>query len=363
MMGFSTYQPSLSQHKANAVSVIPNTAPAAPPISHEISRIEAALLSLASIQDCIVLEQNTDFQTVQRLAYVVTTKPVTAQQLHQQLQRILPTTPLPTAYITVPVLPLTEQGQVDQTALHSREPSSWHPNQLSWDTQVYQKSWQHQPLTSKSELGKDGLTLIFTHQSGLGSDLCDQLEQLNQPYIQVEPGSNFACLSPNYYYLNPVNPYHYQQLLESITATGKPVTHIIHLWAYHPSFRTIPNEQALEYSLDLGVHSLWFLTQALTEIQGSTYRRPVRLLVATNHRDTVYPMTNRRHPEIRLLQTLSQVQPNLHCCCLDLPEQESTENAHRILQELSTLAVDSEVTYHQGQRWVAQVEPVQLTSA
>ncbi len=401
MMGFSTYQPSRIQHKANSVSTVPNTVPPASPLSSEISRIEAALLSLSSIQDCIVLEQPIESHQIQRTAYVVASESLVPKQLHLQLQAILPTTPLPTNYISLGALPLTEQGQVDQQALSSIETTTeglQQTNQplqpelpdsqarihscsqpLAQDTSsnlsqnrlpsyspepLYQKSWKNKPALIQKGFSSTGQTLILSNQSQLGSQLCDQLDQLNQPYVQVEPGSDFAGLTPNYYYLNPVNPYHYQQLLESIITTDLPVTEIVHLWTYHRSFRRIAKEKALEYSLDLGVHSLWFLAQALKAIQGEAI--PVRLLVTTNHKQVVQPWSRMgcdRTPEIRLLQTLSQGQPGLHCCHLDLPELESIENVNRILQELSTVPSDLEVTYYQGQRWVAMVEPMTLNLA
>jgi hypothetical protein len=241
---------------------------------------------------------------------------------------------------------------VDRQALTTRaENEGW--------VQLYQKSWQIKPLIGEIALSSTGQTLIFIDQLGVGSQLCDQLDQLNQSYIVVEPGSDFACLSPHHYYLNPVNAAHYQQLLAAIVTEECPITQIVHLWTYHRSFRAIPQEKALEYSLDLGVHSLEFLVQALGATQSEHI--PVHLLVATNHNSTVQPLSREcggRNPEIRLLQTLSQEQPELHCCHLDLPEVELTENVNRILQELSMVSGDLEVIYHQEQRWVAGVEPM-----
>ncbi len=396
-MSFSVYQDNQIKHKADSVSSI-NDEPSAIsdilPLCSEIRRIEAALVSLSSIQDCVVLEETTDTKSVERVAYVVSSKPFNSQQLHLQLQKILPTTPLPTGYIPLSVLPLTSRGEVDRQALNTvvqeanlfqqtygSSPSSWDDSTISVTTHpddnqslsslslnslqrnqhncVYRKSWQIQSITTEISLKPSGQTLILIDQLGFGSQLCEQLDQLNQPYIKVEPGSDFARLSDNHYYLNPVNPAHYQQLLESIITDDLPITQILHLWTYHELFRAIHEEKALEYSLDLGVHSLEFLSQALATIQGEQIS--VRLLVATNHTQAIQPWSRKccdRTPEIRLLQTLSQQQPWLHCCHLDLPEAELTENVNRILRELSTIADEVEVTYHQDQRWVAVIKPI-----
>jgi hypothetical protein len=359
-MSFSVYQHNQIKHKADSVYTASDSLERVftiLPLESEIRRIEAALLSLSFVQDCVVVEYPSEKQPQERVAYLVSSKSFNPQQLHSQLQQILPTTPLPTAYIALSVLPLTARGEVDRQALTTRaENESW--------VQLYQKSWQIKPPTGEIVLNSTGQTLIFIDQLGFGSQLCDQLDQLNQSYILVEPGSDFTCLSANHYYLNPVNPGHYQQLLESILTDGLPITQIVHLWTYHRSFRAIPQEKALEYSLDLGVHSLGFLAQALAATQAEQI--PVRLLVATNHNSVVQPLSREgcgRIPEIRLLQTLSQEQPGLHCCHLDLPEVELRENVNRILQELSTVPGDLEVTYSQNQRWVAVVEPMELSKA
>lgn len=359
-MSFSVYQHNSIKPKAS--SIYPNrdsleTISTILPLESETRRIEAALLSLSFVQDCVVVEYAADQQQQERVAYLVSSEPLNSQQLHSQLQQILPTTPLPTAYIPLSVLPLTSRGEVDRQVLTTRaENESW--------VQLYQKSWQMKPLTGEIALNSTGQTLIFIDQLGLGSQLCDPLDQLNQSYILVEPGSDFACLSDNHYYLNPVNSNHYQQLLEAIVTEDCPITQIVHLWTYHRSFRAIPQEKALEYSLDLGVHSLAFLAQALAATQAEHI--PVHLLVATSHNSAVQPLSRGcwgRNPEIRLLQTLSQEQPELHCCHLNLPEVELTENVNRILQELSTVSGDLEVTYHQDQRWVAVVEPIKQSKA
>jgi hypothetical protein len=356
-MSFSLYQHNPIKPKAGslyAASHSLETVQTLLALGNEAGRIEAALLSLSFIKDCVVVESLSDRQQQERVAYIVSSEPFSPQRLHAQLQQILPTTPLPTTYVPVAVLPLTVTGEVDHQALNTRVGEE---NAV----QLYQKSWHMKPLTGEMALNSTGQTLIFIDQLGLGSQLCDQLDQLNQSYILVELGSDFARLSDNHYYLNPVNPLHYQQLLEAILTEDCPITQIVHLWTYHRSFRAIPQEKALEYSLDLGVHSLEFLAQALAATQAKQV--PVRLLVATNHTQAVQPWSRGcwgRNPEIRLLQTLSQEQSELHCCHLDLPEVELPENVNRILQELSTISVDLEVSYHQDRRWVAVVEPMKL---
>lgn len=349
------------------------------PLSSQIRRIETALLSLPFILDCVVTESATDMQRLERVAYVVSSEPLNPQQLHSQLQQILPTTPLPTTYIPLAALPLTATGAVNHQMLNTVEidgdgvqnsfsccfvdrsvASATINSDNTSSLPFYQKSWHVKPLTGERPQETNGQTLILIDQLGFASRVCHQLDQLGQPYIKVEPGSDFACLSSNHYYLNPVNPDHYQQLLESVVTDDLPVTQILHLWTYHESFRAIPQEKALEYSLDLGVHSLSFLAQALAATQGEQI--PVRLTVGTNYSPQPQPSSwecCNRNPEIRFLQTLSIQQPWLRCCHLDLPESELTQNVDRMLQELYTIAEDVEVAYHQNQRLVAIIEPMQ----
>ena len=373
-MSFSIYQHNHATDEVASIGSINDSLEAISATltwSSQIRRIETALLSLPFILDCVVTESSTDMQHSERFAYVVSTQPLNPQQLHSQLQKILPTTPLPTTYVPLAALPLTATGEVNRQMLdtvgvesdtrQNRSATSLSdPAQNPCSLPFYQKSWHFKPLTTETVLTTSGQTLILIDQLGFGAQVCHQLDQLNQPYIKVEPGSDFARLSSNHYYLNPVNPAHYQQLLESIIADDLPITEILHLWTYHESFRAIASEKALEYSLDLGVHSLGFLVRALAATQGEQI--VVRLTVGSNYTPGIQAFGSEccnHNPEIRLLQTLSTEKSWLRCCHLDLPEAELTENVNRILQELYTIAEDLEVIYHHNQRWAAVVEPMQ----
>lgn len=83
----------------------------------ELIDIEAALLAEPSVEACVVLERLTASSGLQRVAYVVTTKPFADTRLQAHMQARFPTAMLPDTYVPVSVIPLTETGEVDEAAL------------------------------------------------------------------------------------------------------------------------------------------------------------------------------------------------------------------------------------------------------
>jgi acyl transferase domain-containing protein/acyl-CoA synthetase (AMP-forming)/AMP-acid ligase II/NAD(P)-dependent dehydrogenase (short-subunit alcohol dehydrogenase family)/acyl carrier protein len=80
----------------------------------ERTKIETTLLEEHTVKDCVVLACDT--QTgIQRVAYVVSTGPFVRLQSH--LQTKLPAETLPSTFVPISTLPLTADGQLDESAL------------------------------------------------------------------------------------------------------------------------------------------------------------------------------------------------------------------------------------------------------
>ena len=274
----------------------------------------------------------------------------------------------------------------------------------------YRPVWRSQAIERWSPLQHwTGTCLIFADPSGLGAFLCEQLDQVNQPWIKVEMGANFAEISSNHYQIDPQNPDHYQQLWFCLQSDDVPIDRIIHLWTYgntvrleiplnppsqggdkmpdssspfegglggspttieaypnsietysdHPS--EIASLDTLEQAQVQGAYSLLCLVQALEQIQ--TTETPVRLLTVSSNSQAITPedtVSPEKSPLLGLLKTIPQEIPGLHCSHLDLPVNSVEVNADYIFQELWATKVEPESAYRNGQRFVPRLESVHL---
>ena len=87
----------------------------------ELHEVEAALLAVTAVEDARVLVRETLTNEPQLVAYVVLSGPFRSEQLHSELQSVLPTYQLPCAYVPLSALPLTKAGEVDEEALSRLE--------------------------------------------------------------------------------------------------------------------------------------------------------------------------------------------------------------------------------------------------
>jgi acyl-CoA synthetase (AMP-forming)/AMP-acid ligase II/acyl carrier protein/NADP-dependent 3-hydroxy acid dehydrogenase YdfG len=80
-------------------------------------QVEKALLSNPLVDDCAVLIRETATCQPELVAYIVSTLPISLEQIQSQLQGIVSKALLPKAYVPVSTIPLTATGQVDEAAL------------------------------------------------------------------------------------------------------------------------------------------------------------------------------------------------------------------------------------------------------
>lgn len=85
------------------------------------SKVEEALLSNPLVDDCAVLIRETATRQPKLVAYIVSSLPISPEQIQSQLQGTVPKALLPKAYVPVSTIPLTDTGQVDEAALASLE--------------------------------------------------------------------------------------------------------------------------------------------------------------------------------------------------------------------------------------------------
>lgn len=226
----------------------------------------------------------------------------------------------------------------------------------------YRPIWRRKETVGLDTKPRTGLTLVFLDSLGLGEFLCAELGKLNQRYVGVEAGADFAKLAENRYRIAPENPDHYRQLLESVSKELLPIEQILHLWTYDEYSGEISELEALEQAQKRGVYSLLFLVQALERFQGSDTPVGLQVIASLSQAtSTEEKIACERSPIIGVVKTIPQEFTWLDCRHLDLPVQESEVNAAHILQELQVIQKEQEVAYRNGQRLVSRIEKVDFT--
>ncbi|BAY78558.1 beta-ketoacyl synthase [Nostoc linckia NIES-25] len=79
--------------------------------------IENAIRSSLTIDDCSVIERQTEKFKQELIAYIVLSSLFAAEQLLSHLKKVLPSQWIPKAIIPVSTLPLSKSGEIDETAL------------------------------------------------------------------------------------------------------------------------------------------------------------------------------------------------------------------------------------------------------
>ncbi|MFB2879416.1 SDR family NAD(P)-dependent oxidoreductase [Floridanema aerugineum] len=229
-------------------------------------------------------------------------------------------------------------------------------------------SWFYRPIWKRKQAHvvqkqlQTGHYLIFMDSLGLGTFLCQKLQQAEQQCICVEIGSSFAQIDATHYRIVPDHLDSYQQLFESLASNNIHIGQVIHLWNYENHEQAIANLSELEAAQGRGIYSLLFLVQALTTIQRT--QQPVRLQVISTCTQSVVPgdiVAPEKALMLGLIKTINQEFPLLTCSHIDLPIDAVAVNGDRILWESQLCTKDLEIAYRDRQRWVPSLERIDLS--
>ncbi|MDZ7967785.1 MAG: SDR family NAD(P)-dependent oxidoreductase [Nostoc sp. DedSLP03] len=224
----------------------------------------------------------------------------------------------------------------------------------------YQKVWRRKQAKLIKALPQGCLTIVFLDELGLGTFVCQQLEQQNLPYLCVSPGSDFAKKGSHHFFLTPENAEHYQLLLDTIKAENQTIGQILHLWNYQEYGGEITSLAALEKAQEQGIYSLLFLIQALAKTQSLPDLQLLFVSSYTQYTQETDKIAYEKSPVLGVIKTIPQEIPWLNCRHIDLTPNSIQADGNYVLQELQVLSKDQEIAYRDGQRLIAGLEKVNL---
>jgi phthiocerol/phenolphthiocerol synthesis type-I polyketide synthase E len=183
----------------------------------------------------------------------------------------------------------------------------------------YLPSWKPSVLGSASREEVSGKWLLFADRLGVGARLAEELRARGANVAVVESGS-----SEDY---------------EALIREWQP-RRIVHLWSL------IQDTCDFSELQQLGYDSLVRIVRSLSGEES------VRIDVVANGLHDVPGMATLRGP----MMVAPQEHPGLICRTIDL----APEDAHVLLDELHGDAIDPDVRYRDGMRWLPAYEPVRL---
>jgi 8-amino-7-oxononanoate synthase len=226
-------------------------------------------------------------------------------------------------------------------------------------------SWLYEVVWEVAEVGAQGLRpeevedkkngekigagnwLIFADEGELGTKLAEKLNRLNleNNCVLVFPGHEFAVTNNNYY-INPTHPDDFKQLLNQLHREYDETNWgIIHLWNL--------NDLDLEETQTQTCASILHLIQAL---DSNSWLQVSRLGLITAGKE----LNSAAGLVWGLSRTILLEYPDLKLFTLDLDNND--RSIEPILQELADNNLETQIAYHNQQRYVARLARQQLSS-
>jgi acyl-CoA synthetase (AMP-forming)/AMP-acid ligase II/NADP-dependent 3-hydroxy acid dehydrogenase YdfG/acyl carrier protein len=225
----------------------------------------------------------------------------------------------------------------------------------------FKKIWRRR-LTRTLPRTTAGSILILCDKEGLGRQLRIELDRLHQPSVMVEAGAEFSRFGLDSYRLDVSNPDHYRQLVQSLANDQVQLTQVLHLLTYGEYEGEATSQEQLDKAQDQGLYSLLYLVQALDQEVQDEERR-IHMVVVSTHAQALSStdkLACEKSTMFGLLKTLPLERQWLSCRHVDLPPDLPSVNAVRLIPEISNRTAADEVAYRNGQRWVSQLEKVNL---
>jgi acyl transferase domain-containing protein/acyl carrier protein len=211
------------------------------------------------------------------------------------------------------------------------------------------------PSAKKASTGT-GHWLVFVPCVQMEEAWTTHFHRQNDTFTWVYPGDDFQQLNEDHFQVNPLDPSHFRQVLQSCWANDVPLQGIIHLWSVAYSPQPL-NLGSLQHAEEWGCGAILHLLQALSAKTGPT---EIPLWLVTKGSQAVTSEAEAVQVQSVTLWGLGRVipleYPELFCRCLDLdPAASLGEDLLSLAAELMDPDGEDQLAYRQGQRYVARL--------
>jgi acyl-CoA synthetase (AMP-forming)/AMP-acid ligase II/NADP-dependent 3-hydroxy acid dehydrogenase YdfG/acyl carrier protein len=239
--------------------------------------------------------------------------------------------------------------------------------------------WFFRPKWMRAELRglrKIERMLIFADSLGVGELLQRNAVAAGCRCVLATRGREFAE-EGDWLTIDPSNSEHYRRVVDVLARRDFQPQSIVHLFTYGEASAQPDDLEALEQAQESGVLSVLHLVHALGSAETARAFPPngrsnICLTVVSNQLQSCEEFasaeaggktpTFEKAPLLGLLKTISQENPKLSCCHLDLPNINDQKNIKLILNEVTSMNRDAEVAYRHGHRWIRKLKRANLAA-
>ena len=229
---------------------------------------------------------------------------------------------------------------------------------------LYTVGWQPKEIDGskisdeKKGFDASGNWLIFRDADGAGDILSRMLTGKGEKCFVVLPGEAYKYIKDDHWEVNPRCPQDYWNLLKSISeVNGNKLRGVINLWAMSTQEEEI-TISSLKRDQVKGCANVLHIVQAIVKAR---YSEPPKLYVVTRGVQkilarTILPNVSQA-PLWGLGNVIAMEHPAINCIRIDLdPLNDRQEEVRRIFDEIWFHQLESQITYRDGQRYVARLK-------
>ncbi len=236
------------------------------------------------------------------------------------------------------------------------------PTVAEW---FYLPSWKRVPPPAAKHAEPDSRPrwLFMSDEHGLGAELAARLAAAGGEVATVRAGERFTKVGERDYTIDPRRKEDYRALLGALAAERLTPERVVHMWGVGGDEENDADAgEAFTRAQELGLYSLIFMTQALSE--NATNPAPRITVVTSNAQevsdgDVVRP---ERATVLAACRVIPQEHPGIACRAVDvsLPAAGGKGRARLVEQLTAELAADdtdATVAYRGRHRWAQTFEP------
>jgi myxalamid-type polyketide synthase MxaB len=221
--------------------------------------------------------------------------------------------------------------------------------------QLYRVEWRPKALPAprrRIHPEQPGNWLILADRQGVGAALAERLEAQGEHCTLIFAAKAGESEQEREYFIDPIRPEAYQQLIAACVAANRPYRGIVHLWSLEIDAETA--DPVGVQTLSCG--SILYLVQAFAAQAGNGAPTP-HLWLATQGAQPVGGalVAVGQAPVWGLGRTLRLEHPDFQCVCLDLDASVSTANAQTLFEEIWWGDGEDQVAFRASERYTARL--------
>ena len=224
------------------------------------------------------------------------------------------------------------------------------------DQWFHQRVWRRAPAEKPFSAASE-CWLLFTGETGLGSEIAKQLKAGGHEVLEVSAGDQYKRGRSGSYSIRPSVRDDYDQLLKDIVKNEHAPTRILHLWPITGG----TSGRSLDRTLDLSFYSLLFLAQAWgDQDMGSVEITSVSNgLQSVSGENAVEPA---RATLLGPIRVIPKEFPGTSCRTYDLDREikDPRKAAEDIIAECLRRDASTCVAFRGSERWVEAIESTSL---